>query len=57
MRIVKRMNFKTFIFMILTFRRVDPIPKNIGIMLGVTFWISVIWIISNVIDMFYFVYD
>ena len=41
MRIVKRMNFKTFIFMILTFRRVDPIPKNIGIMLGVTFWISV----------------
>lgn len=47
MRIVKRMNFKTFIFMILTFSRVDPIPKNIGIMLGVTFWISVIWIISN----------
>ena len=47
MRIVKRMNFKTFIFMILTFRKVDPIPKNIGIMLGVPFWISVIWIISN----------
>lgn len=47
MRIVKRMNFKTFIFMILTFRRVDPIPENIRIMLGVTFWISVIWIISN----------
>ena len=25
------MNFKTFIFMILTFRRVDPIPRNIGL--------------------------
>lgn len=24
------MNIKTFIYMILTFRRVDPIPKNIG---------------------------
>ena len=47
MRIVKRMNFKTFIFMILTFRRVDPIPKNIGLMLSTTFWISIVWIISN----------
>lgn len=28
------MNIKTFIYMILTFRRVDPIPKNIGLMLG-----------------------
>lgn len=28
------MNFKTFIFMILTFRRVDPIPRNIGLMLS-----------------------
>ncbi len=28
------MNFKTFVFMILTFRRVDPIPKNIGLMLS-----------------------
>lgn len=34
------MNFKTFVFMILTFRRVDPIPKNIGLMLSITFWIS-----------------
>lgn len=25
------MNFKTFIFMILTFRRIDPIPRNIGL--------------------------
>lgn len=41
------MNFKTFIYMILTFRRVDPIPKNIGLMLSTTFWISVVWIISN----------
>lgn len=41
------MNFKTFIFMILTFRRVDPIPRNIGIMLSLTSWISVVWIISN----------
>lgn len=34
------MNFKTFVFMILTFRRVDPIPKNIGLMLSITFWDS-----------------
>ena len=25
--------------MILTFRRIDPIPKNIGFMLSITFWI------------------
>lgn len=31
------MNFKTFVFMILTFMRVDPIPKNIGLMLSITF--------------------
>lgn len=36
------MNFKTFVFMILTFRRVDPIPKNIGLMLSITFWISIV---------------
>lgn len=41
------MNFKKFIFMILTFRRVDPIPKNIGLMLSITSWISIVWIISN----------
>ena len=41
------MNIKTFIYMILTFRRIDPIPKNIGFMLSITFWISVVWIISN----------
>lgn len=41
------MNMKTFIYMILTFRRVGPIPKNIGIMLSLTFWISVAWIISS----------
>ena len=41
------MNFKIFIFMILTFRRVDPIPRNIGLMLSTTFWISIVWIISN----------
>lgn len=41
------MNIKTFIYMILTFRRVDPIPKNIGLMLSTTFWISIVWIISN----------
>ena len=41
------MNFKTFVFMILTFRRVDPIPKNIGLMLSITFWISIVWIIFN----------
>lgn len=41
------MNFKTFVFMILTFRRVDSIPKDIGLMLSTTFWISIVWIISN----------
>lgn len=41
------MNIKTFIYMILTFRRVDPIPKNIGLMLSITSWISIVWIISN----------
>ena len=41
------MNIKTFIYMILTFRRVDPIPKFFGLMLSTTFWISIVWIISN----------
>lgn len=41
------MNIKTFIYMILTFRRIDPIPKNIGFMSSITFWISIVWIISN----------
>lgn len=41
------MNFKTFVFMILTFRRVDPIPKNIGLMLSITFWISIVCTIFN----------
>lgn len=41
------MNFKTFVFMILTFRGVDPTPKNIGLMLSITSWISIVWIISN----------
>ena len=39
------MNFKTFIFMILTFRRIDPIPRNIGIMVNVMTWISIIYVI------------
>lgn len=47
------MNFKTFVFMILTFRRVDPIPKNIGLMLSITFWISIVWIISNFANVIY----
>lgn len=38
------MNFKTFIFMILTFRRIDPIPR-IGIMVSVMTWISIIYVI------------
>ena len=41
------MNFKTFVFMILTFRRVDPIPKNIGLMLSITFWISMETLIND----------
>lgn len=39
------MNFKTFIFMILTFRRIDPIPRDIGIMASVMTWISIIYVI------------
>lgn len=39
------MNFKTFIFMILTFRRIDHIPRNIGIMVSVMTWISIIYVI------------
>lgn len=39
------MNFKTFIFMILTFRRIDSIPRNIGIMVSVMTWISIIYVI------------
>lgn len=39
------MNFKTFIFMILTFRGIDPIPRNIGIMVSVMTWISIIYVI------------
>lgn len=39
------MNFKTFIFMILTFRRIDPIPRNIEIMVSVMTWISIIYVI------------
>lgn len=41
------MNFKTFIFMILTFRRVDPIPKNIGFMVSITLWMSIVCTIFN----------
>lgn len=41
------MNIKTFIFMILTFRRVDPIPKNIGLMLSITLWMSIVCTIFN----------
>lgn len=39
------MNFKTFIFMILTFRIIDPIPRNIGIMVSVMTWIYIIYVI------------
>lgn len=41
------MNIKTFIYMILTFRRVDPIPKNIGLMLSITLWMSIVCTIFN----------
>nr|DAG74869.1 MAG TPA: hypothetical protein [Caudoviricetes sp.] len=41
------MNIKTFIYMILTFRRIDPIPKNIGFMLSITLWMSIVCTIFN----------
>ena len=41
------MNLKTFIFMMLTFREIYQIPRNIQTYLSITFWISIVWIISN----------
>ena len=41
------MNFKTFVFMILTFRRVDPIPKSLGFMVSITLWMSIVYTIFN----------
>jgi hypothetical protein len=41
------MNIRTFICMILAFRRIDPIPKSLGFMVSITLWISIVWIISN----------
>lgn len=41
------MNFKTFIFMLLTFRRLDPMPRNIGIMVSVMTWVSIVYVIFS----------
>lgn len=41
------MSIKTFIYMILTFRRIDPIPKSLGFMVSVTLWMSIICTIFN----------
>lgn len=43
------MNLKTFIFMLLTFRRLDPMPRNIGIMASVMTWISIVYMIFSFI--------
>lgn len=41
------MNIKTFIYMILTFRRIDPIPKSLGFMVGMALWMSIVCTIFN----------
>lgn len=41
------MNIKTFIYMILTFRRMDPIPKSLGFMVSITLWMSIVCAIFN----------
>lgn len=41
------MSIKTFIYMILTFRRIDPIPKNLGFMVGITLWMFIVCTIFN----------
>lgn len=41
------MNIKTFIYMILTFRRIDPIPESLGFMVSITLWMSIVCTIFN----------
>lgn len=41
------MSIKTFIYMILTFRRIDPIPKSLGFMVSITLWMSIVYTIFN----------
>lgn len=41
------MNIKTFIYMILTFRRIYPIPKSLGFMVSMTLWMSIVCTIFN----------
>lgn len=41
------MSIKTFIYMILTFRRMDPIPKSLGFMVSITLWMSIVCTIFN----------
>ena len=41
------MNIKTFIYMILKFRRIDPIPKSLGFMVSITLWMSIVCTIFN----------
>lgn len=41
------MNIRTFICMILTFRRIDPIPKSLGFMVSITLWMSIVCTIFN----------
>lgn len=41
------MNIKTFIYMILTFKRIDPIPKSLGFMVSMTLRMSIVCTIFN----------
>lgn len=41
------MSFKTFIYMILTFRRINPMPKSLGFMVSMTLWMSIVCTIFN----------
>lgn len=39
------MNLKTFIFMMLTFREIYQIPRNIQTYLSITMWVLIAWMI------------
>ena len=43
------MNLKTFIFMMLTFREIYQIPRNIQTDLSITKWVLIAWMIYSLV--------
>lgn len=43
------MNLKTFIFMMLTFREIYQIPRNIQTYLSITMWVLIAWMIHSLV--------